>query len=136
MSQARIAEKKTRRALWPVMGLILAVALGAIAWFSKEAVIGILPATVRIQLDRLPGIQGELAVAAFIFVIMLGIVAIIVAVAAPKRRINVKEKDMFKERDKMLRDNAARERLAKKMAQENRRSIREEANRKSGSGDR
>jgi len=118
------------------MGLILAVALAAIAWFSKDAVTEILPANVRTQLDLLPGIQGELAVAAFLFIIMLGIVAIIVALAAPKKRINVKDQDMLKDRDKMRRDLAARERLAKKMAQENRKSMREEAKRKSGYEDR
>ncbi|MCA9911433.1 MAG: hypothetical protein KC519_22420 [Anaerolineae bacterium] len=133
MSQVRMAHKKTRRALWPVMGLILAVALGAIAWLSKDFVLNLLPANVRSQLSRLPGIQGEVAVAAFLFLIMLGVVAIIVALAAPKRRINVNEQGMLKEREKMLRAKAARERHAKKIAQENRKSLREEAKRKSGS---
>ncbi|MCC6612537.1 MAG: hypothetical protein IT320_03605 [Anaerolineae bacterium] len=136
MSQARIAQKRTRRALWPVMGLILAIALGAIAWLAKDPVMAALPANVRTQLGRLPGVQGEVAVAAFLFLIMLGIVAIVVALAAPRKRINVKDQDMLKERDNMLRDKAARERLAKKMAQENRKSMREDAKRKSNFEDR
>lgn len=132
MSQVRMAHKKNRRALWPVMGLIMAVALGAIAWLGKDFVMNLLPASVRSQLTRLPGIQGEVAVAVFMFVIMLGVVAVIVAIAAPKRRINVKEQDMLKEREQMVREKAARERRAKKMAMENRKSLREDAKRKSG----
>jgi multidrug efflux pump subunit AcrA (membrane-fusion protein) len=132
MSQAKIKVKKQSRALWPIMGLVLAVALAAIAWVLKDPVKSILPDQVDRMLTRLPGIQGELAVAAMLFVVMLSVIAIIVAVAAPKSRLNVKTKDILKERNQMVASREAMARRQQRVARENRRQSREDAKRRSG----
>jgi hypothetical protein len=121
-------EKKRSRALFPVMGLLLAVALGAIAWFVTPAIMEwqAIPANIRGLLRNLPGLQGELAVAAALFVTMLAIVSIIVAIATPKKAINVKDTDILREREQMIRDRNYKQVQAQRIAQENRKVLRAE----------
>lgn len=135
MSQVKMKETKQSRALWPVMGLVLAVALGVIAWILKDPVKAALPDSVDRMLTRLPGVQGEVAVAAVLFVTMLGVVAIIVAIAAPKRKLDVRTKDMLKERKQMVAEKEAMTRRQQRVARENRRQSREEAKRRGEFGE-
>ncbi len=142
MTQVRMQEKKQSRALWPVMGLIMGLALLALAAVLVEPVMTALPDNVEQQLRNMPllirpellnlGIsinQGQAAVGAAIFVVLLSIVAIIVAVAAPKRKIHVRESEMLKARNASITEAKARAKLAQKIARENRQQVREASKR-------
>jgi hypothetical protein len=132
MSQVKMAEKKQSRALWPLMGFILLIAYGAIAWVLAPIVRDALPPALDRLLTRMPGQQGEIAVGLAIFLILVSVSALIVALFAPRRKLDVKTKDMLKERNQMVAEKAALERRQQRVARENRRNAREEA-RKRGS---
>ena len=142
MTQVRMQEKKQSRALWPVMGLILGLALLALAAVLVEPIMTALPGNVERQLRGLPllirpdlldlGIsinQGQAAVGAAIFVVLLSIVAIVVAFAAPKRKIRVRESEMLKARNASIAEEKARTKLAQQTARENRQQVRDAAKR-------
>lgn len=105
MSQVRLQEKKFNRALWPVIGFILAVALGAIAWMLQPTVITFLRRTsprVREAVRDLPDWQVEVLVAFIIFILLAVLAALIVAVLSPKKKAIVKDIDLVKERKAIL----------------------------------
>ena len=142
MTQVRMQEKKQSRALWPVMGLILGLALLALAAVLVEPIMTALPDNVERQLRGLPllirpdlldlGIsinQGQAAVGAPIFVVLLSIVAVVVAFAAPKRKIRVRESEMLKARNASIAEEKARTKLAQQIARENRQQVRDAAKR-------
>jgi uncharacterized membrane protein len=126
MSQVRMYEKKQSRVLWPVMGFILAVALGVISWIVGPSVMTVLPPDIQGLMRRLPGLQGEAYVSIFIFIILLSIGVIFVALFAPKKAINIKDSEMMKQRQEIIKYKTTKERYQRKIAQENRKSLREE----------
>lgn len=98
MSQVKMAERRNRRGLWPLLGLFLAVAAGAIAFLLAPLLIEFLQTQNRrfgvgMEPERL-----RLYVTIGITFVFLSIAALIVALAAPKKAINVKETDLIKER--------------------------------------
>lgn len=104
MSQIKVVGERRSRGLWPVMGLFLAVALGILAWFLAPGVIDLtkqLLPEFRRGVGTIPGSQLRLIFTALTFVVMLGIVAIVVALFMPKKPINVNENDLKKERVQM-----------------------------------
>jgi hypothetical protein len=119
-------EKRASRVLFPVMGFVLAVALGTISWLVGPMLMGLLPPNLQGLLRRLPGLQGEAYVSIFLFIILLSLGVIFVALFAPKKAINVKDSDMMKERQAMVKGKEAKERYQRKIAQENRKILREE----------
>lgn len=94
-----IKDYKRSRGLWPLYGLVLAIALGAIAY-----VLG--PKLYDFVLDRSPNFntgtytreQVELFFAGIIFLVLLAIVAGFVAMFAPRKKTTVKDTDLIKER--------------------------------------
>jgi uncharacterized membrane protein len=119
-------EKKQSRVLWPLMGFILAVALGVISWIVGPSVMTALPPEIQGLMRRLPGLQGEAYVSIFIFIILLSIGVIFVALFAPKKAINIKDSEMMKQRQEIIKYKTTKERYQRKIAQENRKSLREE----------
>lgn len=126
MTQMRMAEKKRSRALFPVMGLLLGVAVGLISWFSAPEILKLLPTNLRTLFQRLPGNQEQIWFAVFMFVVLMAIFSILIAIASPKKKVNVKDSDIMKERRAMLNEKANRQYQARKIAQENRKSVLEE----------
>lgn len=126
MTQMRMAEKKRSRALFPVMGLLLGVAIGLISWFSAPSIITLLPNNLRELFRRLPGNQEQIWFAVFMFVVLMALISIIIAIASPKKLVNVKDSDIMKERNAMLREKAGKQYQARRMAQENRKAVLEE----------
>lgn len=102
MSQVRIAEKKRFRGFWPLAGLVMIVALGIISYFLAPSVIDFTRRT-------LPGFttagmapeQLRLIFTVLIFVVLASFSGLLIAIAAPKRSMHVKEKDLVKERKQM-----------------------------------
>lgn len=115
MSQIRQAERKQKnKAFWPLIGFVLAVAIGVFAWF-------IAPDVARFALARLPqlGNAGTVAslrpiFAGLVFIVVGGIAALIVALmvstGTPKDPTQVREKDMVKQRTRLVREKEARKR--------------------------
>ncbi|GEM_PF-1037195 len=98
MSQVKIAQKRRSRGLFPVIGLLLAVALGVISYVLAPYGVEWLKSQNGRFGNTLEPQVLQLLVAAGIFGVLLTIVALIVAVATPKKMIDVKETDLVKER--------------------------------------
>lgn len=103
MSQVRIADQKNNRRMWAVGGFVLVVALGAIAFA--------LAPTLTVLIDNaIPSLrirgrlrdQAQLMVGLVFFFLMVTVSALIVTLLAPRKAINVKDSDLVKTRDDMI----------------------------------
>jgi uncharacterized membrane protein len=111
-----IKDYKKSRGLWPVYGLVLAIALGAISY-----VLG--PSLYDFVLTRSPDFntgtytreQVELFFAGIIFFVLLTIVALLVAVFVPRSKTTVKDAELVKERNDMEKARRARKKRQLKM---------------------
>lgn len=108
-----MAENKgggSNRAFWPVVGFLLALALGAISYVLSPVVIEkVVP---QLNNGQMPYDQLVVAVAGVIFLILGAIVVLIIAAAVPKNRNpmdKINEKELIEQR--ALRN---RRRVAKK----------------------
>lgn len=101
-SQVTISQKKKKRGLWPVLGFILIIALLIISYAVAPAVIEFCKANFRGFTTRGTNPQTvHLLFTVLIFLVLGAFTALIVALFAPKRAINVKESDLAKERVQM-----------------------------------
>jgi Mn2+/Fe2+ NRAMP family transporter len=94
------------RAFWPVIGFVLAVALFAIAFVLA-------PEVNKFLKGRLPNYpratqQLNLIMAVILWLIMGSIVSLSVAIAMPKKKSAVSEKDVDKARKAMVAEKVAR----------------------------
>lgn len=107
MSQIKMAEKKGKnKAFWPLIGFVLAISIGVLAWFIKDPVYTWL-ANGPIPNFPPPGIAPatmKLLVAAAIFTVLAGVGALIIAMAVPKSTSRVKEQDLVNERKGALKE--------------------------------
>ncbi len=103
-SQVKIADERPGRGRWAAFGFLLIASLSVIAWFLAPSVItwlkqkfpGFVQATHTLQ-----PLQLQVAFTVAVFVILALVAALIVTIAAPKKPINVKDKDLVKERADM-----------------------------------
>ena len=108
MSQIKLAETRRRRGLWPVMGLLLAIALGIISYFLAPTVIQLTRQLLpQFRTGGIPGDQLRLIFTALTFVVLLLVTALLVAIFMPKKPMLVKESDLKKEREQMLAERKA-----------------------------
>ncbi len=101
-SQVTIAKKKSKRGLWPVLGLVLIVALLIISYTLAPTVIEFCKTNFRGFTTR--GTDPQVVHWLFtilIFLVLGAFTALFVALFAPKKAINVKESDLAKERVEM-----------------------------------
>jgi hypothetical protein len=111
------AEKRGTRPFWPVLGFLMLVALGVLAYtFAPDA--------IRLARQIFPAFRGpspippeqmRLAFAAIVFLVGLTIGAGVIALFAPKSKMQVRDKDLAKERDQMLKARAAAKRRQRKL---------------------
>ncbi len=102
MGQYKVVIEQKSRRRWAAYGFLLIVALLIISWFlaptaitiSKNALKQLGPA-----LSSVPQVQQQIVYTLIIFFILAIVTALIVALAAPKRPLNVSEKDLIKERE-------------------------------------
>ena len=101
MTQIKIAESDTNgRRRWAAFGFLLIVALTVIAWFVAPDVIKWVKSTFRqFNASGLTPIQLQLAFTAIVFVLLALLTGLIVTLFAPKKALNVKDKDLVKERE-------------------------------------
>jgi hypothetical protein len=99
-SQVKVVVEKKSRRRWAAYGFVLIVALMTISWFVAPSVIQVLRANrdFRAGLSEMPDWQVQVAFTLVIFVILAAISALIVTIASPRRVLNIKEKDLIKER--------------------------------------
>jgi len=126
MSQVRIAEKKRSRALWPVIGLLLAVALLAISYVLAPILVTWLR-SISPQFSQ--GVRAmttstvNLLFTGLLFLVLGALSALIIALLAPKKAINVKYTDLIKERDAIEAEKKRRRLQQRKFNQQFRESI-------------
>ena len=126
MSQVKLAENKRRRGLWPVMGLFLAVALAAISYLIAPNVIGLTRQLLpQFRTTGMPPDQVRLIFAFLTFVVLLAFAAFFVALFMPKRKMLVKDTDLKKERDEMVRAKQAEKLRQRKINIETQRYLKE-----------
>lgn len=125
MSQVRMAEtKRSRRALWPVVGLLLIISMGVLAYFLAPVTIAFLEANLPNFTAR--GMRPEhlqLVVTAILFVVFVGLVGVIIAIFAPKRAMNIKYSDLAKEREEIVAQQRRKKVEARVLAQKMREDL-------------
>lgn len=122
----KVPEKKARRGLWPLYGLLMAAALGAISWvLAPQLLEFVRRRSPRFGIGSLTEDQVVLFFAAIIFLVLLGIGTLILAFAAPKKKSEVKDKQLVKERAHMQAEDKARRKrqreIQRKLREQNRR---------------
>jgi uncharacterized membrane protein YhaH (DUF805 family) len=104
------SQSKTR-AFWPVIGFVLAVSLGVIAYVLGEPVMQWMKTSRIVPGFPSPDVPMDTwywIARGVLFVVMLMFASLIVAAARPKQKSEVRETDLKKEREKMVRQNKAR----------------------------
>ncbi|GIL08876.1 MAG: hypothetical protein BroJett033_3870 [Chloroflexota bacterium] len=129
MGEYRIKAKPKRRGMWPVIGLVLALALGVIAWVVAPAVY----AFIR---QRLPAFsigafteqQMTIFVAVLVFALLVALASVIVAAFAPRRgKYDTRDAALRKEKNAMLREERERKERRREVEAKTRKYNREQA---------
>lgn len=94
------------KAFWPVLGLLLALSSAALAWVFTPSVLAFLKSNLR----NFPPITTTLSLmtTVILFALFAMVFSLIVALAMPRRKSQVTEIQMAKDRDAMVREKAAR----------------------------
>lgn len=129
MGQYRVKTERKKRGMWPLIGLILALALGAISWIAAPAVYAFLR-------QRLPQLnsgafseqQMTLFVAILVFALLAALAALIVAAFAPRKgKHDTRDAALRKEKNAMLREEQERKKRKREVAADTRQYNREQA---------
>lgn len=116
-SQVTVVVKKRSRAMWAAFGFLMIVALLVIGWILAPGLISILRSSFRgfsASIREMEPLHLQIAFTLIIFVILALISAIIVTIAAPRRPLEFKDKELMKERaDAVQYQKAARRRQRK-----------------------
>ncbi|MGQ9886974.1 MAG: hypothetical protein ACUVSX_00655 [Aggregatilineales bacterium] len=124
--------KKKKKGMWPVIGFVMALALGAISWVLA-------PHVYRIIRERLPQFStGSLTedqmtaiVGVFVFVVLVALASAIVAAFAPrKQQRDTRDAALRKEKEAMLQAEKKRRESRRKAEAQIRQHNREMAKRK------
>jgi biotin transporter BioY len=122
MSIKQAERKKQSKALWPVLGFFMIVALGVIAWTLAPGLISWLAVNMRgFNGNELrPFWKMQLAFAAVIFVVLGAIVALLVAITVPRTKSRTQDAQVKEDREKLVKTitekKKARRRLARDMS--------------------
>jgi uncharacterized BrkB/YihY/UPF0761 family membrane protein len=104
-------DRKKGTALLPAAGFILIVALGIVAWFIAPSVQDLLVRRLQVG-DAVRAPEFKYVVFGVLFITMVMSVGLIYAIAVPRRRDDVKDGDIAKERKEMTK--AIEERKARR----------------------
>ncbi len=103
MSTRSPKPKSRTQAFWPIIGLLLILALGFMAWVFAPPVIGFLSRTLpNFPPAEVPADTMQIFMTVVLFVLTGMIVSLIVAAAAPRKKSAVTEKNLVKERATMV----------------------------------
>jgi hypothetical protein len=102
MGQYKVVIEQKSRKRWAAYGFLLIVALLIISWFLAPTVRSVALSTLKQlgpALRSVPLVQQQIVFTIIIFLILAIVAALVVTLAAPKRALNVSEKDLVKERE-------------------------------------
>jgi hypothetical protein len=120
----RPKKKNPLAGLLPFLGLILAVALGAIAWVLSEPVQELVVDNIR---DFPADQQGQIIVTGGLWVLLLLFSGLLYTLFAPKPTKLISEKHLKHERDDMYKEQAAkrkrRQQIARKLSKERKQQL-------------
>jgi hypothetical protein len=122
----KVPEKKNRRGMWPVYGLLMALAIGAISYvLAPELLKFVRQRAPQFSVGTLPESQVELIFAAAIFLVLIAVVTFLLAIFVPKKKSDIKDTHLVKEKKAMEAERLARKKrqreVQKKLRQQNRR---------------
>ena len=122
----RQAEKKSKRGLWPLYGLLMAIALGAIAYVTAPLLLDFVDSrSPNFSIGNLSEDQVKLLFAGIIFFVLLGIMTVILGVTVPKKKSEVLDAALVKERKAMEAERRAQKKrqmeIARKLRESNKR---------------
>lgn len=130
MQDYTIPPKEKKRGMWPLYGLLMAIAAGAFAYVIGPELIPVVRSITngRFTGFELPPEQMRLAFMAVTFLVLVTIGALIVAIAMPKKKSRVKENDLRKEKVLVQKEEKRRRArqliMEQKMKEQNRRTDR------------
>lgn len=130
MQDYTIPPKEKKRGMWPLYGLLMAIAAGAFAYVIGPELIPVVRNITRggFTGQELPPEQMRLAFMAVTFLVLVTIGALIVAMAMPKKKSRVKENDLRKEKVLVQKEEKRRRArqliMEQKMKEQNRRTDR------------
>lgn len=102
MGQYKVVIEQKSRKRWAAYGFLLLFALLVISWLVSPSLIQWMRASnraFRTGLGTMPPQQLQIIFTLFLTLLLALVAAIIVTLAAPKRVLNVNEKDLVKERE-------------------------------------
>lgn len=110
------SQSKTK-AFWPLIGFILLVSLLVIAWALGPTGYDFLSRNriVNFGITNVARSTWELIISGVLFVVLLMFASLLVAAARPRQKTEVREKDIAKEREKMVRQIKARKELQRQI---------------------
>lgn len=123
MSQVKIAEKRTRRALWPVAGFFFLIVLLVISYLVAPFVIDLVRRVVpRFSIAGTDQETVRVLFAVLIFLVSGAVSALIVALSAPRNRVQdmVKDAEMVRERQRIIEQKKADRQRQRELAQQSR----------------
>ena len=124
MGQYKVVVEQRSRRRWAAYGFLLIVALMTISWFLAPTVISTSKSLTKERFPpagTLTPVQTQIIFTLVVFVVLALIAALIVTIAAPKRALNVNDKDLIKERE----ENQKYRRMARKRQRTLNREMRE-----------
>lgn len=121
MSQVKIAEKRTRRALWPVAGFFFLIVLLVISYLVAPFVIDLVRRIApRFSIAGTDGETVRVLFAVLIFLVSGAVSALVVALSAPRNRMQemVKDAEMVRERQRIIEQKKADRQRQRELAQQ------------------
>jgi hypothetical protein len=99
-------EIKRRKAFWPVLGFLLAVAAGVLAFVLIPGTYSFLNANLR----NFPPLSQDVQIIIWLvlFIVFVTFGSLVVAMAVPKPKIAVTETALMKERNQRIKETRAR----------------------------
>ena len=126
MSIKQAERKGASKAMWPVLGLFMILALGAISYVLAPGLISYLAANLDgFRGNELPRSQMLLAFSAVIFVILGSVVALLVAITVPRSKSRTKDAHVKEDREKMVKTINAKKKERRRLARDMSRMDRE-----------
>lgn len=103
------------RKYWPVIGFVMLIAIGIISWFLAPGAIDLARSIIpRFTGRELPPMTMRIVFAVLLIAILGTLSAALMALAVPRREVQVREGDLLKERQEMIkRKEMERERMRK-----------------------
>jgi hypothetical protein len=119
------AAKKRREAFWPVLGFLMLVALTGISYFAGPEIVRWLDSNNIIRgfpppASEVPRSQINLIVSVMTFVVLALFASLIVAATLPKKKAEINEKALAKERAERVQEKKVKKMRQKMLNQQGR----------------